>query len=113
MPNQKEKKSSVIESVTKPLGFFVLALLIVETFLATVLIFSGIKEENKMIGLWIGISLFVVIIMVVSILVWFKPRNLMYDQFGHLADSGKILYGSPENPMNLKTLNSLPQSEEK
>ena len=113
MSNSTEKRKSVIESINKPLGFFALALLIVEVFLATVLIGSSLEISQKIIGLWIGVGLFVLVVIIVSIFVWFKPRNLMYDQFGHLADSGKILYGSSDDPLTSRTLETLPQNKEK
>ena len=49
----------IIEAITAPLGFFVLALLIVETFLASVLVGAGLTDVYKSIGMWLGVGLFV------------------------------------------------------
>jgi heme A synthase len=69
----------VVECIDKPLGFFVLALLIVEAFLGSVLIFSKLTEEHQFYGMFVGVGMFIVVILIVSILVWNKPHNLMYD----------------------------------
>ena len=88
----------VIEAITAPLGFFVLALLIIESFLSIVLLAGNLQEENKMIGIYIGISLFIAVIIVVFILVWFKPKNLTFDKESHLIDQGKASFGSDGKP---------------
>jgi hypothetical protein len=75
----------VIESIDKPLGFYVLALLIVETFLGSVLIFARMTEENRFWGMILGAAMFGVVLVVVSLLSAFRP---------HLVDRGKVPYGS-------------------
>ena len=90
----------IIEAVTAPLGFFVLALLIVETFLASVLVGAGLTDVYKSIGMWLGVGLFVFVNVLVFILVWFKPQNLTFDKKAHLIDSGKIPFGSDEEPID-------------
>ena len=62
MPTRK----GVIEAINHPLGFFVLALLIVETFLSTVLIGSDLDPIQKYYGMWAGIGLFLLLIIVIS-----------------------------------------------
>lgn len=83
----------IIECIDKPLGFFVLALLIVESFLGTVLIFSNFTEDHRFYGMLIGVIMFIFVIVMVVILVWNKPHNLTYDKEAHLVDTGKIPYG--------------------
>lgn len=41
--------TKIIEAVTAPLGFFVLALLIVEGFLATVLVGADLENTHKVL----------------------------------------------------------------
>jgi hypothetical protein len=84
----------VIESIDKPLGFYVLALLIVETFLGSVLIFARMTEENRFWGMILGAAMFGVVLVVVSLLSAFRPHHLMYDRDAHLVDRGKVPYGS-------------------
>ena len=87
------KRDRVITAVNTPLGFFVLALLIVEAFLATVLIGAQLDASHKITGMWLGIILFVLVTAAVFALVWHKPENLTFDKEAHLIDKGKV-YGT-------------------
>ena len=84
-----------MEVVTAPLGFFVLALLIVESFLtiALGLVRDSLDTENLLIVLYMGVGMFVLVIIVVAILVWNKPENLTFDKQAHL-DRSKATYGT-------------------
>lgn len=86
--------TKVIEAVTAPLGFFVLALLIVESFLATVLLGADLDTANTVMGMWLGVSLFVLVTVLVFLLVWFKPQHLTYDKSAHLIQAGKAPLGT-------------------
>lgn len=97
----------MLSAVTRPLGFFVLALLIVEAFLGTVLVGSDLSPDHKYIGMWVGVALFVFVVALVAFFVWKKPRHLMFDQLGHLVDSGKAAYGSNIQPISGLTLRRL------
>lgn len=74
----ENERNNIIRAVTSPLGFFVLSLLIVEGFLAIVLIFSKEPREANfnLWGMVIGALLFSLIVILVWILVWFRPKNL-------------------------------------
>lgn len=103
---------TVLEAITAPLGFFVLALLIVETFLATVLVGASLQPDQKMIGMWAGIGLFIFVTFTVSILVWYKPTHLTFDKHGHLLDRGKIPYGTEQEQVSPdKIFSATPQQE--
>lgn len=97
-------RSRLLEAVTKPLGFFVLALLIVEAFLATVLVGSTLSPDQKYTGMWVGVGMFVFVVLLVVLLVWFRPRHLMYDQYGHLAESGYPYFGDQSEIHSLDDL---------
>jgi heme A synthase len=84
----------VIESIDSPLGFFVLALLIVEGFLSIVLVFSKLTEEHQYVGLFVGVIMFIIVVLIVSVFVWKIPHNLTYNREAHLVDTGKITYGT-------------------
>lgn len=99
MRNGKEVWCKIIESITAPLGFFVLALLIVESFLATVLIGGNLSKEDQMTCVWLGVSLFILVTIAVFILVWFKPENLTFDKQSHLIKQGKAAYGTDLTPV--------------
>lgn len=90
------QRTTLIEAITSPLGFFVLALLIVEAFLATVLLGAQLQPDQKMICVWLGVGMFVLVVTGVWLLVWTKPANLTFDKYAHLVDRGKIPYGTDQ-----------------
>lgn len=78
MSEQQDKRTDTIRSVTSPLGFFVLALLIIETFLGVALV-KG-QPELQQTALFLGVAMFFAVLVVVFVLVWQKPLNLIFDQ---------------------------------
>ena len=80
----------MIEAVNAPLGFFALALLIVESFLAIALLGDCLAAPA---ALWTGVILFVFVVVVVAVLVWSKPENLTFDKEAHL-ERNKAAYGT-------------------
>ena len=74
----------LVEVTRAPLGFFVLALLIVEAFLGTVLLGSDSPMEDKVFLAYTGVCMFVLVVLVVTALVWVKPENLTFDKQAHL-----------------------------
>jgi hypothetical protein len=101
--NSKDRKT-LVEVIHAPLGFFVLALLIVESFIASVLIFSDLAAEQKYDGFLVGVSLFILVVLIVAVFAWFKPHNLTYDVYAHLLNDGKIPFGTSENPSSYKEI---------
>ncbi|MEE9457347.1 MAG: hypothetical protein V3W11_09395 [bacterium] len=89
----------LVTSVDKPLGFFVLALLIIEAFLGILLVGSDLAESHKYVGMWLGVGLFVLIVVLVSLFAWSKPTHLTYGSEDHLLDSGKFPYGTKSEPI--------------
>lgn len=82
---EKPYYAEVIKATTNPLSFFVLALLIVEAFIAAVLVMAGFSNAVKL-GLTItGIVLFVAVCAAVFVLAWKKPESLTFDKNAHLA----------------------------
>ena len=84
----------LFKSITAPLGFFVFALLIAETFLGAILLRGELSGNDQLMGLYIGAGLFVLVIAVVAVLVWFKPDHLTYDMEAHLRDKGRPPFGT-------------------
>jgi len=87
----------IIEAITAPLGFFVLALLIVEGFLGTVLVWAQFEAKDKVTGMYLGVGMFVLVVAIVAIVVWYRPSNLTFDKEAHLLDRGKLPYGTDSN----------------
>ena len=92
-PGHHRTGAKLVEAITAPLGFFVLALLIVESFLAAPLVLGGLDTANQLIALWMGVGMFFVVILIVALLVWKKPENLTFDKQAHL-DRSKAAYGT-------------------
>ncbi len=78
-------RANTIRSITTPLGFFVLALLIVEVTLGIVLTQSRLNEEHVWSGFLWMIAVFVGVILIVTLLAIFYPRNLLYGKEEHLT----------------------------
>ena len=81
---QGEGRVDIIQAITSPLGFFALSLLIVEGFLTIVLVFSDLDAQSKYYGMFIGSALFILVVIGVFLLVWFKPTNLTFGEKSHL-----------------------------
>lgn len=72
------------KSISTPLGFFVLSLLIVETFLGAVTTISPLSANERFTVILLGVGMFVLVVLIVSAFVWFKPDNLTFDKDAHL-----------------------------
>lgn len=94
MKNESSAWCKIIEAITAPLGFFVLALLIVEAFLATVVVGGKLEKTDQVIGMWLGTGLFVLVTVAVFILVWCKPENLTFDKDAHLKSKNQAAFGT-------------------
>jgi hypothetical protein len=101
----------IIELIDKPLGFFVLALLIVETFLGIVLVSAKLSDEHKIYCVLLGVGMFIIVIVLVFLLVWKKPEALTFDKDAHLIKSGIIPYGTESKVIKDEDLRKmLPQT---
>jgi len=88
MPAARNSKSGgaragILRTISTPLGFYVLSLLIVETTLGLVLTASKRNEEHVWWGFFVMIGLFLVVFAVVTGLVIWIPRNLLYGKEEH------------------------------
>jgi hypothetical protein len=85
MPTKRKPNDRVgiIQAISTPLGFYVLALLIIESTLAIVLTCSKLTEEHVWIGFKVMLGLFLVVLVVVTILVFCFPTNLLFGKDEH------------------------------
>lgn len=90
---EKSAWIKIIETIDSPLGFYVLALLIVEASLAVILTVSKIPPEQVFNGLLVGAGLFCLVVGMVFVLVFFKPENITFDKVSHLRRD-EFRYGS-------------------
>ncbi len=97
MGSETSRSSELIKGITSPLGFYVLALLIVESFMAIV----GPKSGDPMMGMWVGVGLFVYITAIVTLLACFNPEALTFDKEAHLkVRHPSSAYANPASTSN-------------
>jgi MFS superfamily sulfate permease-like transporter len=75
----------ILTQIQTPLGFYVLALLIVESTLAIVLTAANFDQTYKWYGFLAIIAVFVGVVFVVTILTACAPKNLLYGKEEHSA----------------------------
>jgi hypothetical protein len=75
MPAKRKStgRVGIIQAISTPLGFYVLALLIIESTLAIVLTCSKLTEEHVWTGFKVMLGLFLLVLVVVTILVFCFP----------------------------------------
>ncbi len=82
-PKAKSVWSDLVRSITTPLGFYVLALLIVEATLSLVLAASKLTEEHVWEGFKLMIYIFIGVLLIVTAFAKFWPTNLLYGKEEH------------------------------
>lgn len=82
-----------------PLGFFVLALFIVEAFIVGAGIWFGLSEIVKIIVLGIGVLLFLIVFGTVVWLVIKFPKNLVFGEDSHIRVHEMEVWGSKDRPV--------------
>ena len=111
-PKAMPLRAKLVEAITTPLGFFVLALLIVEAFLGTVMVWAELEPASKITGMWMGVGLFILVVVIVGLLVFLKPENLTFDKDAHLVDRGKVPYGSNQKQLDATSVFTSEKKEE-
>lgn len=82
-PRSAGARTGIIRSVSTPLGFYVLSLLIVEAALGLVLTASKLNEDHVWLGFLVAIGLFLIVLAVVTTLVIWNAKNLLYGKEEH------------------------------
>jgi hypothetical protein len=107
-------RATLVSVINTPLGFFALSLLIVEGFIGIILVGSGLNKtgttgvnnnltgNQKFAGMLLGIFLFVLVVVMVTILVWFKPTHLTFSERSHLEH--EKMYGDQSTPKSETSL---------
>lgn len=95
-PPNAANKITVLEAITTPLGFFVLALLIVESFIGAILVCGALDSKDKITAMFLGVGMFVLVVGIVAFLDWHKPSNLTFDRDAHLLDRGIVPWGTDQ-----------------
>ena len=101
-------RSKAIQAVHSPLGFFVLALLIVETFLFGTGGWFDLPEPWKLAAMGVGVGLFLIVFATVVWLVVKYPQNLVFSEESHVQFQAMKVFGSDENLITHRDLEALP-----
>lgn len=100
-------RSSAVQAVHSPLGFFVLALLIVEAFLLGAGTWFGLPEPWRIAALGVGILLFLVVFGAVVWLVVKYPQNLVFSEESHVQFAAMKMFGSESHLITGRDLDAL------
>ena len=85
----------IIKGVNTPLSFFVLALLIIEAFLALIILKCDVAKESKLYLIYFGGFLFLIeTIFVFYLILKNKVKDLTYDKEAHLKSEQKNIGGT-------------------
>lgn len=93
------QRSRLISAAHSPLGFCVLALLIVEAFLWGAGVWFGLSEIYKLGALGVGVLLFLIVFVTVVWLVVKHPKNLVFGEESHVQYEAMRVYASKNNPL--------------
>jgi hypothetical protein len=102
-------RSRVVRAAHSPLGFFVLALLIVEAFLWGAGIWFGLSEDWKITAIGVGVLLFLIVFGTVVWLVIAYPHNLVFSEESHVQFAAMKMFGTESRLITGHDLEALPQ----
>jgi hypothetical protein len=107
LPNWRDafaRQRKIISYVRSPLGFYVLALLIVETFLLGAGAAFNLSESLRIIAMVTGVILFVGVVATVTVLVIKYPTALVFSEQSHLEWESMQSYGDSSHPIDARVL---------
>src|SRR5882757_3592071 len=104
------RQRTIISYVKSPLGFYTLALLIVEGFLLGGGAMLGLSEIIRITILGTGVLLFLAVIGVVTVLVIRYPKSLVFSEESHIQWESMRVFGDSTRPMPEKTITVMPGS---
>ena len=96
-----------VQAIHSPLGFFALALLIVEGFLFGAGAWFDLSSEWRIVAMGVGVLLFLMVFGTVVWLVVCYPKNLVFSEESHLQYDRMQIFGSEENVITGRTLTAL------
>ena len=91
-------RRQILEFIDRPLGFYVLSLLIVESFIGLVATLGQDSIGDLRIGLYLGVGMFVYITLIVTLIVWKKAHVLTFDRDAHLTERQTPQGATPRSP---------------
>ena len=100
-------RHKVVQAIDSPLGFFALALLIVEVFLFGAGVWFDLSAGWRIVAVGVGIFLYLVVFITVVVLVIKFPKNLVFSEESHLQYDRMQIFGTEEHTMTGRTLTAL------
>lgn len=91
-----EQRTKIVSAAHSPLGFFVLALLIVEIFLLGAGRLFDLPPTARLVTLGMGVGLFLLVVVIVTVLVIWFPQNLVFGEESHINYARLQRFGSDE-----------------
>jgi hypothetical protein len=101
-------RSQIVRAVHSPLGFFVLALLIVEAFLWGSGTWFGLSEPWRIAAIGVGVLLFLIVFGTVVWLVIAYPQNLVFSEESHVQFAALQMFGNESHLITGRALEALP-----
>ena len=101
-------RARAVQAIHSPLGFFVLALLIVEGFLFGAGTWFDLSQPWKLTAIGIGVLLFLLVFGTVVWLVVKHPKNLVFGEESHVQFEAMKMYGSEDRVLTGRNLGALP-----
>jgi cell division protein FtsN len=89
---------TILRSITAPVVLFGLAILVIGGATTTLVVASDLPSAGKLLVALGAAVLLLVILVMVFLLTWFKPQNLIYSESGYLEESA-MAWGAAENPV--------------
>lgn len=102
-------RSRIVSAAHSPLGFCVLALLIVEVFLLGAGIWFDLPQAWKIVAIATGIFLFLVVFFTVVWLVVRYPQNLVFSEESHVQYAAMQIFGNESSRLTGSDLDKLPK----
>ncbi len=100
-------RRKAIQEIHSPLGFFALALLIVEVFLFGAGVWFDLSAEWRVYAVGVGITLFLIVFGTVVVLVIKYPKNLVFSEESHIQYDRMQIFGTEESTITGQTLTAL------
>lgn len=101
-------RSKAVRAAHSPLGFFVLALLIVEAFLWGSGTGFGLSEPWRLAAIGVGVLLFLIVFGTVVWLVIAYPQNLVFSEESHVQFAAMKMFGTESQRITGDDLEGLP-----
>jgi hypothetical protein len=99
-----EHRTKYVSAAHSPLGFFVLALFIVEGFLLGAGRLFDLPPTARLVTLGMGVGLFLLVLIVVTVLVIWFPKNLVFGEESHINYARMQRFGSDQQSVSAADL---------